>query len=77
MSNYMPRPIETNLSAKMRNLAKTRDDLPTNWIKLADDLDAATAGFFGPNNTVNAQKFLRTMARARKAWCAATGEPLV
>lgn len=68
---------ETNLSARMRALAKTRDDLPANWLEQADKFDAATSGYYGDPQTVNIKKFLGTFARTRRMWCEATGEELV
>ena len=70
--------IETNLSERMRALHKgATHDLPDNWLELANKFDAATAGFYGDPQTVSVQEFLGHFARARKAWCAVTGEPLV
>jgi len=68
---------ETELSRRMRLLAKLRDDLPENWGDLADRFDVATAGFNSDPQTVTAAQFLGCFARARKAWCDATGESLV
>lgn len=77
MSNYKPTLPTTALSERMRDLAKTRDDLPENWLEIADNLDAAAAGFFGEDKKVNVSQFMSAFAKARKAWCAATGESLV
>lgn len=68
---------ETNLSERMRRLAETRKDLPENWLKLADDFDTATAGYFTDPPTVDVKRFMGCFARARRAWCDVTGEPLV
>lgn len=69
---------QTNLSARMRALHEAgTHDLPDNWIDIADAFDAATAGFYGDPQTVDVRTFLGHYARARKAWCAATGESLV
>jgi hypothetical protein len=68
---------ETNLSQRMRRLAKSRTDLPENWMKTADDFDAATLGFYSVPQTVDTKKFLGCFARARRMWCEATGESLV
>lgn len=70
-------PVETELSARMRRLAKERNDLPDNWLDLADAFDEATAGFFGTPRTVDVAVFMGCFARARRAWCSVTGEPLV
>lgn len=68
----------TNLSTRMRNLhAAGTHELPDNWLELADNFDTATAGFYASEQTVNVAQFMGHFARARKAWCAATGEPLV
>lgn len=67
----------TNLANRMRELAKTRDDLPADWIERADAFDAATAGFYAEPQTVSVQKFMGAFARARRMWCEATGESLV
>jgi hypothetical protein len=73
----LSKPGRTNLSERMRLLSRSRSDLPENWLALADSLDDATQGFFGEPQTVNVMQFMGHMARARKAWCAATGDPLV
>lgn len=69
--------MTTNLSNRMRELAKARLDLPADWIEKADAFDAATAGFYGEPQTVSVQKFMGAFARARRMWCEATGEDLV
>jgi hypothetical protein len=43
----------------------------------ADALDAAVNGFYGTPQTTPVSEFVRSWARARKAWCAYTGEPLL
>lgn len=69
---------QTNLSERMRDLhAAGTHDLPENWLELADKFDAASIGFFAKDQTISVAQFLGHFARARKAWCAATGEPLV
>lgn len=69
---------QTNLSERMRDLHATRrDDLPENWLELADKFDAATEGFLAVEQTVTVAQFMGHFARARKAWCQVTGEPLV
>ena len=69
---------ETNLSARMRSLHDAgTHELPDNWMELADKFDAATSGFYGSPQTVGVKQFMGHFARARKAWCAVTGEPLV
>ena len=44
---------------------------------LADKLDEATRGFYGDPQTHNVAQFVGAWARARRAWCDATGEPLI
>lgn len=69
---------QTNLSERMRALhAEDPSALPENWLELADKFDAAAKGFFGSPQTVNVVQFMGHFARARKAWCAVTGEELV
>lgn len=67
---------ETNLSERMRVLARERKDLPDKWLEQADKFDAATAGFYTEPQTVNVMKFMGTYARTRRMWCEATGESL-
>ena len=73
----LSKPGKTNIAERMRALAAQRDDLPDNWDELADKVDAATDGFFAKPQTHNVMQFMGCMARARRAWCDATGEPLV
>lgn len=40
-------------------------------------LDQAILGFFSEHQTVTVQQFVGAWARARKAWCAHTGEALL
>lgn len=44
---------------------------------LADDMEAATKGFFGQPQTVEVKSFMATYARVRRRWCEISGEPLV
>lgn len=73
----MNSPPETNLSHRMRTLAKTRTDLPANWHEVADAFDAATLGFYSVPQTVEVETFVGCFARARRLWCEATGESLI
>lgn len=71
-------PPETNLSARMRAAyrdERNRDRLPENWLELADKFDSAAADY--QYGTMKVQQFLGHFARARKAWCKFSGEPLV
>ena len=65
----------TDLSDKMRALAAGKD-LP-HFEELAHDFDAAASGFYAEPQVVSEREFLRAWARARRAWCAETGEPLI
>lgn len=62
------------LSNRMRTLGMVRADLLEDWFALADDFERAAAGFY---RAASLKEFVATWARARKAWCEATGEPLV
>lgn len=68
---------ETELSRRMRELSKSRSDLPDEWLDAADKFDRAADGFYSNPQTVTVAQFLGCYARTRKMWCAATGEPLV
>jgi hypothetical protein len=68
---------QPGLADKMRDLAAKRSDLPTNWLETAEAFEAATKGFYGEPQTVDVRKFMGCWARARKMWCAATGDSLV
>lgn len=52
----------------MRSLAKSRGDLPENWLALADNFDRAVAA----RNIYRAREHYTL---AMRAWSAATGEP--
>mgnify|MGYP000895492783 CR=1 FL=1 len=67
----------TDLSEKMHALADSGHAEAKDLREKADAFDAATKGFYGEPQTVDVRKFMGAYARARKAWCAATGEPLV
>ena len=68
----------TNLSDRMRALyAAETHSLPDNWMELAEKFDEAAAGFYAEPQTVTVQAFMGAFARARRAWCNATGESLV
>lgn len=72
----LSKPGKTNLSERMRQYAEEYP-VPDDWHEKADAFDAATTGFYADPPTHTARQFLGAFARARKAWCAATGEPLV
>ena len=79
MANHpdMSKPGKTSLSERMRAYVEAGNDVPDNWGELADAFDAATIGFYAEPQTVPVHKFVGCFARARKAWCDLTGEPLV
>lgn len=62
---------ETPLGKKLRStgIAEHAD--------LAKKFEAAAAGFYAENQTVSVAQFMAAYARARRAWCAYSGEPLV
>jgi|GEM_PF-2020225 len=71
-------PIETELSGRMRRLHREgAEGLPENWLELADKFDQASADFFHTPRKIEAKQFMGHFARARRAWCDYTGEPLV
>ena len=69
---------QTDLSVKMIARADA-DGLPADHELrvLAGQFDAATDGFYATPQTVTVQGFMGAWARARKAWCAYSGEALV
>lgn len=70
--------MDTDLATKMLAVAN-RDNLPQEHIlrTLAEDFECAVKGFFGEPKTCDVKKFMGCWARARKAWCEYTGEPLI
>lgn len=46
-------------------------------VELADKFEAAARGFYAEKQTVTVASFLGAFARARRAWCEYSGEPLV
>lgn len=67
----------TELSERMHRLAEQRSDLPPDWLEKARAFDEAAAGFYAEPQTVTVMKFAACFARARRAWCEVTGEPLI
>lgn len=70
--------MNTDLSVKMHSRAE-KDNLPSTHelhVK-AQAFDEAAQGFYGTPQTCDIKKFIGAWARARKAWCEYTGEPLV
>jgi hypothetical protein len=68
----------TDLAQKMFALCE-RDNLPPDHALRvrAEEFDEATKGYVAVPQTVPVAKFMGAWARARRAWCAYTGEPLV
>lgn len=56
---------------------KMRASGDAHLIDLADKFDAATAGFYSEPQTCTVKEFMGHWARARKAWCAHSGEALI
>ena len=67
----------TDLSDKMRAIAKTGHHYATELIEKADAFDEASAGFYGEPQTVSTKKFLGCWARARRLWSECSGESLI
>jgi len=68
----------TELSQKMIDRANA-DNLPDDHTlrNLAKLFDEAATGYFASPQTVTVKSFMGHWARARKAWCEYTGEPLI
>lgn len=68
----------TDLAQQMRAIVE-RDNLPADHELrlLADDFDEAAAGYWGEPQTKTVKQFMGAWARARRAYCNYTGEPLV
>lgn len=64
-----------SLRDRMHALADEGHPDADNLRKLGDEFDAATKAL--RDGTGTPQSMLGAWARARKAWCAASGEPLV
>ena len=66
-----------DLPSRMR-LRANRDGLAANHElrRLADAAERAAEGFYAAKQSVPVASFVGAWARARKAWCAYTGEPL-
>jgi hypothetical protein len=66
-----------SLAGRMRDRAKTDYAHSFELIDMAAKLEAASAGFFGEDQTHSAQQLLGSWARARRLWCELTGESLI
>jgi hypothetical protein len=67
----------TTLSQRMHALAATGHIKADELRSKADALDAAANGFYGEPQTVDVRQFMGAYARARLAWCDASGESLM
>lgn len=69
---------DKDLSQRMRQRADA-DGLPAGHAlrTQADALDQARAGYLAPQPTHNVKQFVGAWARARRAWCDYSGEPLI
>lgn len=65
------------LWTQMRERAKVDRQNAANLNEKADALETATAGFYAEPQTVPVKSFVGAWARARRAWCESTGEPLI
>lgn len=67
---------DSPLAIKMRALAAAGHDHADELSRLADDMEAKAAGFYGQPQTATVAQMVGAWARARKLWCACTGESL-
>lgn len=68
----------TDLAEKMVARADADGLPPEHELRIkAAAFDTATAGFYGAEQTVSVAQFMGCWARARKTWCAYSGEPLI
>lgn len=66
------------LTVRMRRLAEEQPGHADRLVPLADKLDAASERFYSPEGTSDdVRRLLGCWARARRAWCDITGEPLI
>jgi len=70
--------LQSDLGTVMRARAD-KDKLPTDHLLriLADRFDLDLNGYMAQEQTSTARQFLASWAKARKAWCAYSGEPLI
>lgn len=68
----------SDLSERMTKRADAHKLPPNHELRIkAKAFDEAITGFYGTPQTVPVAKFMGAWARARKAWCEYTGEPLI
>lgn len=68
----------TDLAEKMLARADADGLPPDHQLRLrAVAFDDAVRGFYGEPQTYDVRRFLGCWARARRAWCDYTGEPLI
>jgi hypothetical protein len=68
---------ETPLGAKMRRLADEGHAQGEELRAHAEAFEAAVQGYYADPQTVSVKQFLGAFARARRLWCACSGEALV
>ena len=70
--------LQSDLGKTMRDQAD-KDDLPADHLLrvLADRFDLDLNGYMAKERTCTARQFLASWAKARKAWCAFSGEALI
>ena len=70
--------LQSDLGTVMRARAD-KDKLPTDHLLriLADRFDLDLNGYMAQERTCTPGQFLASWAKARKAWCAYSGEPLI
>lgn len=70
--------MDTELALQMVARADA-DNLPADHELriLAHQFEAATKGYFAEEQTITVRSFMGAWARARRAWCAYSGESLV
>ena len=68
---------QTDLSIKIRARADADGLSADHELRAkADAFDAATTGYYSEPQTVAVAQFMGAWARARRAWCGYSGEPL-
>ena len=67
---------ETDLSKKMRKLARAGHDRGTELYLAATALDEATDDYATGRKVDQMQTFLAAWSKARRVWCECTGEAL-